>query len=269
MIEREARRKGLPDSGRISIAMRLLARREWIQLAALALLVMCFTNCRRRPAETSAAIIAAGEPEVYSATVTRLAIDGEVRETTASRVARRGDWRREQWTEAGGARALILRPDLGKGYLLDLDHRLYVEFDFAASYAGSAPTDAAREAVAAPGSESDLPAAINANEVDRALSDAPAPVQVEARVLADQTVQDHACQVIEERATMANGRIEVTRSRRARDLAGLPLLIELESASGARLTIERRDISLDVSNDDFAVPADFRKVDRLPAALKK
>jgi hypothetical protein len=88
-------------------------------------------------------------------------------------------------------------------------------------------------------------------------------------VLADQTLQEHPCQVVEERATFADGRVEVTRSRRARDLAGLPLLIEVESASGARLTIERRDIRLDVSNDDFAVPAGFRKVDSLPAGLRK
>jgi hypothetical protein len=213
--------------------------------------------------------MAAGEPEVYSATVTRLAVDGEVRETTASSVARRGDWRREQWSEAGGTRAVILRPDLGKGYLLDLNNRLYVEFDFAASQtAGVPPTDTARETIAAPGSESPAPTAINAGEVDRALSDAPAPVQVETRVLADQTLQDHTCQVIEERATFADGRVEVTRSRRARDLAGLPLLIEVESASGARLTIERSDLRLDVSPDDFAVPSGFRKVNRLPAAPK-
>jgi hypothetical protein len=230
---------------------------------------MCFTSCHRRPAETSAAIIVAGEPDVYSATVTRLAVDGEVRETAASSVARRGDWRREQWSEAGGVRAVILRPDLGKGYLLDLNNRLYVEFDFAASQGASVPpTDTAREAIATPGSENQTPAAINAGEVDRALSDAPAPVQVETRVLADQTLQDHTCQVIEERATFADGRVEITRSRRARDLAGLPLLIEVESASGARLTIERRDIRLDVTPDDFAVPAGFRKVDRLPAAPK-
>src|SRR5437868_2308623 len=173
--------------------MRLLAQRQWFQLAALALLVMCFINCRRRPAEVSAAIIAAGEPEVYSATLTRLAIDGEVREASASSMARRGDWRREQWVEQGSARAVILRPDLGKGYLLDLNIHLYVEFDFAASPAEGLPsTEAARKTIHAPASESDAPA-IQAGEVERVLSDAPAPVQVETRRLADQTVQDHPC----------------------------------------------------------------------------
>jgi len=255
----------LCGNGRISIVMRMLAKRDWRRLAALALLVIWFTNCHGRPAEQSATILAAGEPEVYSATLTRLAIDGSVRETITSMVERRGDWRREQWTEASGERAVILRPDLGKGYLLDLNHRLYLEFDYGASPAGNAPIDAAS---AAPGGEGDAPPAINANEVDRALSDAPAPVKAETRVLADQTVQDHTCQVIEERATMADGRVEVTRSRRARDLGGLPLLIEVESASGARVTIERRDIRLDASPDDFAVPSGFRKVDKLPAALK-
>jgi hypothetical protein len=246
--------------------MRSLAKREWRRLAGLVLLVICFTNCHRRPAETGAAMIPAGEPEVYSATVTRLAVDGAARASLASLVERRGDWRREQWSGALGERAVILRPDLGKGYMLDLNNRLYVEFDYAASLAGGPPRDAGRALSDAPGSAGDATAAINADEVDRALSDAPAPVQVETRVLADQTVQGHVCQVIEERVTMAEGRIEVTRSRRARDLAGLPLLIEVESASGARVTIERRDIRLDAAPDDFAIPAGFRKVDRLPAA---
>lgn len=210
-------------------------------------------------------MIPAGEPEVYSATVTRLAVDGAARESLASLVERRGDWRREQWTDALGERAVILRPDVGKGYMVDLNNRLYVEFDYGASLTGSPPMAAARIAVASAGSAADATAAIDADEVDRALSTAPVPVLVETQVLADQTLQDHVCQVIEERATMADGRIEVTRSRRARDLAGLPLLIEVESASGARVTIERRDIRLDAAPDDFAVPAGFRKVDRLPA----
>src|SRR5205085_7906022 len=91
---------------------------------ALLLLVACLTSCRHRPDSAGEAPMAAGEPEVYSTTLTREAVDGQVREVTTSRVARRGDWRREQWEEAGGERALILRPDLGKGYLLDIDRRL-------------------------------------------------------------------------------------------------------------------------------------------------
>ena len=233
-------------------------------LAGFMLLVICLTNCQRRPAGTNEAVIAACEPEVYSATVTRMTAGGPEGATT-SRVARRGDWRREQWTEAGGVRALILRPDLGKGYLLDLDDRLYVEFDYAASHAASAPSTEAASA-ATQGRADDAPLAVNADEVERDLSDAPVPVQVETRVRADQTVQGYACQVVESRATFADGRVEVTRSRRARDLAGLPLLIEVESPGGARLTVERRDVRLDASPDDFAVPTGFKKVDRLPAA---
>ncbi|HKQ05972.1 MAG TPA: hypothetical protein VJ464_12625 [Blastocatellia bacterium] len=242
--------------------MRSLGKPDWSRLAWLAVLVICLISCRRRPDAAIAEIIAAGEPDVYAATVTRLAVDGEARETTSGSVARRGDWRREQWTEAGAARALILRPDLGKGYLLDLDHRLYVEFD-----SGTAVPAAAAHDAASPASES-APPAISLEEVERALSDAPAPVQVALRVLGDETIEDHPCQVIEERATFADGRVEVTRSRRARDLSGLPLLIEVESPNGARLTTERRGIRLDVSPDDFAVPAGFRKIDQLPAAKK-
>jgi len=242
--------------------MRALGKPDWSRLAWLVLLIICLISCRRRPDAATAEIIAAGEPDIYSATVTRLAMDGEARETTSGSVARRGDWRRQQWTEAGAARALILRPDLGKGYLLDLDHRLYVEFDSGTT----PPTAAVRDA--APSTSVNAPPAISLEEVERALSDAPAPVQLNLRVLGDETIEDHPCQVIEERATFADGRVEVTRSRRARDLAGLPLLIEVESPNGARLTTERRDVRLDVAIDDFAVPAGFRKVDQLPAAKK-
>ncbi|MFL6273655.1 MAG: hypothetical protein ACJ74G_00475 [Blastocatellia bacterium] len=241
--------------------MRSLGKADWSRPAWLVLLIICLINCRRRPPAAIAEIIAAGEPDVYSATLTRLAVDGVARETTSGSVARRGDWRREQWTEAGAARALILRPDLGKGYLLDLDHRLYIEFN-----SGTTAPAAMRNA-APPASES-APPAISLEEVERALSDAPALVQLNLRVLGDETIEDHPCQVIEERATFADGGVEVTRSRRARDLAGLPLLIEVESSNGARLTTERRDVRLDVAIDDFAVPAGFRKVDQLPATRK-
>ena len=243
--------------------MRSLAQQNWPRLAALALIVICFTNCRRHADEVSAEIIAASEPETYSATVVRQAVDGQTRETATSHVARRGDWRREAWEEAGAARAIILRPDLGKGYLLDINRHLYVEFD----YAAGTPADAGRAATSQPTSEGATPPSIDAEEVERALSDMPAPAQVAPRVLADQTIDEHPCQVIEARATFADGRVEVTRSHRARDLGGLPLLIEVESG-GARLTIERHDIRLDVSPDEFVVPAGFRKVARLPDAPK-
>ncbi|HJQ23034.1 MAG TPA: hypothetical protein VKA60_03900 [Blastocatellia bacterium] len=230
----------------------------------MALLVICFTSCRRHAEPATPEIIAAGEPETYSATVVRLAAAGETRETVTSRVARRGDWRREEWQEAGAVRAVILRPDLGKGYLLDINNRSYVEFD----YAAGAPAAARRPVTPPPANETTAPPAINAEEVERALSDAPAPTQVTEHVLADHTIDEHPCQVIEARATFADGRVEITRSHRARDLAGLPLLIEVEREGGARLTIERHEVRLDVSPDAFVVPTGFRKVDQLPRTAK-
>ena len=246
--------------------MKTLTKRDWLRLAALALLAACCGDCRRRSMGAGAEIIAAGEPATYAATVVRSAVGGEAREPVVSQVARRGEWRREQWAEADSARALILRPDLGKGYLLDLGRRVYVEFDFAAGTSTAMTKGAGRETV----EDGDDPtsAAVKADEVDRALSDAPEPIHVETRVLADRSVQGYACQVVESRATFADGQVEVTRVCRARDLDGLALLVELESATGARSTVERRDIRLDVSPDEFAVPADFKRVDRLPAAPK-
>jgi hypothetical protein len=255
----------LRGSDRITDAMKSSAKKERLRLAALALLIAALASCQRRVADPVAAIIAAGEPEVYAATVIRLAVDGETREQSTSQVARRGDWRREQWMEEGRARALILRPDLGKTYLLDLDHHVYVEMDFAAA------TPAAQSAAAHETAHADAPpapASLQPEEIDRAFNDVTAPVAVEMRALADQTVEGYVCQVVESRATFADGRVEITRGHRARALAGLPLLVEVESVNGARLTVERRDIRLDVSPDEFAVPSDFKRVERLPRTSK-
>jgi hypothetical protein len=248
--------------------MKSPATMAWpTKLALLALFAACSASCQRRVAETTATPIAAGEPEIYAATVTRLAVDGEAREQSVSEEARRGDWRREQWSEAGGRRALVQRPDLGKTYLLDLDHHLYVEMDLAVAPSQASPAGAARE-TARTGVEPAPTAVSEAEEIDRAFQDGLAPSRVASRALADDVLQGYACQVIESRATFADGRVEVTRSHRARQLAGLPLLIEVESANGARLTIERRDIRIEVSADEFTVPADFKRVERLPNLIK-
>ena len=249
--------------------MRLHPRLPELSAVGLMLVVVCFSSCRHPRDTMDTALMPAGEPEIYSATVTRIAVNGSWREAAFSQVERRGEWRREQWSgdggpglEGGAARAEILRPDLGKGYLLDLNNRLYVEFN----YGGPAPASPGAMNGGPPTGDSQPADAMSPVEVDRAFSDVPSPIQVERRTLADQTNQGHPCQVTEERVTFASGSVQLTRTLRARDLAGLPLLIEIESSTGAKFTIERRGVRLEASPDDFLVPPDFKRVERLPEA---
>ncbi len=183
----------------------------------------------------------AGEPDEYSATVIRTVEDGAGRKVFVTRVARRGGMFREEWSEQGEARALIHRPDLGKSFLLFLDHRTYTESE--AAPAGGAGDD------------------VSPDQIERAFGDTPLASQVATRSLADQTVEGYSCAVTEELATLEDGRAEVTRLFRARDLAGLALRVEVESGP-LKIMTERRNIETQVPGDRFEIPADFRKVAR-------
>src|SRR5688572_24821947 len=106
-----------------------------VLLIAFTTLTLAMTNACRNPRQSGHGAAdgePAGEPEQYSATVVRTIDDGTTRETSITGEARSGEKRREEWTEQDQNRALIWRPDLGKGFLLDLDRRLFVELDIAA-----------------------------------------------------------------------------------------------------------------------------------------
>ena len=66
-------------------------------------------------------------------------------------------------------------------------------------------------------------------------------------------------------AIFRDGHTETTRRFRARDLSGLALRVESEADQGsARVITERRDVRIEVAPDMFTVPADFKKVEKLP-----
>lgn len=202
--------------------------------------------CRNRPESVPVETEMAGEPDQYAATVARIVEDGAAREETVTWVAKSGEQWREEWSEAGEARALIWRPDLGKSFLLFPDRRLYVESDIQQSaHPGEADPDA----------------------IDRAMDNAPPPVSVETRMLPDRAIGGHTCQVVEKRASFADGHAEVTTTYRARDLGGLAVRTETETTGGpqsVKVITERRDIRLEVAPEEFTVPAEYRKVERLP-----
>jgi hypothetical protein len=222
--------------------------------------------CRNTAKNTETEIESAGEPENYSATVLRIFDDGTKRETTTSFVARSGEQRREEWTEGGQARALISRPGDGKSFLLDLNSRTYVEFDNVpgvGSSAHSVGTKSARSPVVQNNETTDIQGA-TALGIDHYFDDNQPPTRLETRTLPDKVIDGHRCVVIEIRATYEDGHTETTRRFIATDLSRLMVRVECENdQSNTKIVTERRNVTLNVGVDAFAIPADFKKVDKL------
>jgi hypothetical protein len=230
-------------------------------LIAVAMIgVLLGNSCRdrTRPGEVDAKEELAGEPDQYSATIVRTIDDGSGRAPTIIREARSGDLRREEWTEQGQNRGLIWRPDLGKSYLLDLDRQVYVEIDLAGADESLHDEHHLQDRASGDSTNGLVQA------VDRGLDDAPSPDRVETRTLPALEIGGYMCKVYERRAAFPDGHTEITRTFRARDFSGLALRTESETQpASVRVITERKEISLDVTLDAFAVPANFKKVDKL------
>jgi outer membrane lipoprotein-sorting protein len=220
------------------------------------------TSCRKiaRPEDHSRPL--SSEPESYSATVVRLTEDGEGRQEVVSRVIVADDMRREEWTENGEARALIIRFDSSKSYLLDLGRRLYVETDLNQSSVSVNDRDGGNSSLVAESGND--PATGGAGDFASDFQEE--PVSSETKTLPDETLAGQRCRVTEVLATFADGRIEVTKAFRAREIGGLIIKTEAETITAnhhVKVTTERRDITLDVSTEAFTIPADFKKVQKL------
>ena len=224
--------------------------------------------CRHRATGEGAteAVLPSGEPETYSATVVQIVDDGTPQETSVSRTVRSGDLWRQEWSEQGEPCAMIWRPDLGKLFLLSLSRKEYVEMPLGphatadSSATPLAPTGAPQNESAV-AREQALP--ISPEAIDRAISAEPEPAAVETRILPDTTIDNHPCQVVEQRARFADGHTETSRTSRARDLNGLALRIAVEpdgQSGGVKIITERRAVRTEVSSDEFNIPADFRRI---------
>lgn len=229
-----------------------------IAIAATTILVGNACRNRARTGSEEAENALGSEPDEYSATTIRTVVDGSSQQTVITREARSGELRREEWTEQGHNHALILRPDLGKTYLLDLDREAYVEIMLAIGNEGLS-NDSQSQDRAGGDSTSHL-----VQEVDRAIDDGPSPDHVETRALSSTEIDGRVCQVYERRASFPDGHTEIMKTFRARDLNWLVLRAESYSEPAlVKVITERKNISLAVPADAFMVPANFRKVERL------
>jgi hypothetical protein len=241
-----------------------------IKLAAVSICVCLALACNRTPTTDEPGADIAGEPEQFTAIIVSSIDEGVERELSVTRVFKSGDLTRAEWTEQGEPRALIWRPDLGKSYLLDIGQRCYIETDITPRDVPEAHKESdslqnrTSEDSAVRSSASVSREAITGDVVDRAFGDAPAPVSVDTRRLADNMIDGHPCAVTERRAIFVDDRVEVTTTFRARDLNGLAIRVEASSTnSGAKLTTSWRDIRTDVPAEVFIVPFDFRRVEKL------
>jgi hypothetical protein len=228
-----------------------------IRVFALALLLavafaLGFASCRSC-SPPAAENVTAGEPESYRANVVRTIEYGDRVEIITEETARMGELRRHEWSEQGESRVLIIRPDLGKQFLLAIERQVYTETDLS--------RDITDQAIASNAKGDD---AIDPVAIERMFEAADHPARAEVKLLPDQVVEGHTCQVAERRLIF-DGRAELIRTYLARDLSGLALKIEMESepSTGLRFITERRNIRVDVSEDLFDMPPGFKKVDKL------
>ncbi|HEY6331494.1 MAG TPA: hypothetical protein VI756_19365, partial [Blastocatellia bacterium] len=221
------------------------------------------------------------------ATVVRTVDSGASKQIEQTRVAVSGSLLREEWTERGQHRALILRPDLGKSYVLWLDTREYTESDFGSSVIDGAPPETViagkaaissgepkREGASQTEPEAKSPGPVGASDLDECCIDpdeAAPSVTSEVRDLPSQTIDGHECKVREEIRHFADGHTERVVSYNAVDVNGLAVRIEAESGSGpttSRVITERRDVTLNVPASEFVVPEGFKPVEHISAKAR-
>lgn len=241
--------------GRTRIGTRIGA------LLIAGMMLLSIGGCRnRQPNGGEPDVEPTGEPETYSATVVRTIVEGSNSETFITRIVKSNEKVREEWSEEDRHRALIWRPDLGKSFLLDLDQREFQEI--AGDSPGVSETGMGARAGLTPQRSPDLEEDRNIQTIDQHLDDAQSPASVETHMLSEVVIEGHRCSVYEERSSFLDGHTEVTRRFRARDLAGLVLKVETSMLpGGVTITTERRDVRTEASDDEFVVPADFKRVD--------
>jgi hypothetical protein len=210
----------------------------------LLLILAVESSCHNRTA-TKMTDLETSEPERYAARIVHTIEDDQGRRVSESRIARSADLLREEWSEQGQTIAMLWRPDIGKSFLLLLDKHEYVETAIAGAHLSESTGE------------------ISQGEIERWFEEPARPTSVETCVLADYRLDGHPCRVLQRRASFADGHIEVSTVFRALDLSGLALRIETETVdAGSRIkvTVEYRDVTTEVSPDEFNVPANFKKV---------
>jgi hypothetical protein len=213
--------------------------------AALALLAFV-AACSPKPAPApppDPATVAGREPESYSATVVRTFERGDERTVAETRFARDGGRVREEWIEARGRLAALVRPDLDRTFLVDLDRNVYVE-----------------TAMAPP--EPDA-SAVEGEAFDELFHGSVPEATVERVRGGVEDVNGYACVVVRSRIEAPSGGTSEATVWEAGDLGGLALRSEVRGPQGDRVVTELRDLRVPADPALFELPPGSRRVHAL------
>lgn len=187
-----------------------------------------------------------GEPDAYGATVTRRFEQGDDVRTSETKLARRGDLSRMEWSESGRRFVSILRPDRGVSILVDLDKNVYAEQPIIPTNAGET-------------------GALTGEQVEALVAKAGSGATVARERTGEETVDGHVCIVYRSRIEAPGGGVTESTVWEAKDLGGLALRSEMRGPDGAVLVTEMRDIALDPEPSLFEPPAQARRVPNVDA----
>lgn len=186
------------------------------------------------------------EPDSWSATVVRtFTIDGR-EQTETTRVARQGLLSRLEWTEHGGRMALILRPDLGVAWRIDLDRNIYVSSETEPGSAGP-PASPGRPPAGEPLSGQAVEAAVGAGQ--------PAGGTGARRErTGEETVDGHRCTVYRTRIEALDGSVGESTVWEAADLGGLAIRSETRGPNGNVVRTQLLQIERHPAPSTFELP---------------
>lgn len=204
-----------------------------------------------RNATSTVAAPAGGEPPSWSATIVRTFETAGHSTVSTSHFARDGERSRLEWTEGERRFALIIRPDLGLQWLVDLSANSYSE-----SAIGATGT-AANATGAEPLTADQIEAAVSAG--------APADGFVGRRErIGEATVEGHACVVYRSRLESLDGTASEASVWEAKDFAGLAIRSEVRSTSGNVVRTEIQGLSPNPQPGAFELPPGARKTGQTP-----
>jgi hypothetical protein len=233
--------RGSPATTTVAIALLVAGA-----LAAVAILVRYERGTPDGPpppgSPPDASAPSGGEPDAYSATVTRRFERGGATVTTETRVARIADLSRQEWTESGRRLAAILRPDRGVELLVDLDRNVYAEH-------------------ALVGPDQPAAAALTGDDVEALAAEAASGATVSRERAGEETVDGRACVVYRSRVEAPDGGVTESTVWEAKELGGLAIRSESRGPDGSVATTVLSDVRLDPDPSLFEPPAGARRVD--------
>jgi hypothetical protein len=214
-----------------------------LSLVVLALAGACSSRATpEQPApQTETAAPSGREPDSYSAVSVRTFYTGAEESSVETRIARDGGKSRQEWVEGGRRFAAIVRPDLERSFLVDLDRGVYVEH------------------VLTPATEDE--SAPDGEAIEKLFHEESPGAEVEYVRAGTEVIDGHTCQVFRSRIALPAGEASEATVWEADDLGGLALRSELRGANGSRVVTDLREIHVPADPALFDLPAGARRVE--------